>query len=75
MAIAPIMTIFSWTYNRSNFDVALPELALGMLIVFGPVIIMLFLLMLTDKRRLHRAGFAFLIVHRIAMMIWLAASA
>jgi len=72
MLIAPVVTILN--YFHTDFGIALPELILGLVVSFGPVIVTLFLLMLTEKRKWHWAGFGFLIVHRIAMMIWLASS-
>lgn len=75
MVIPPAITVPSWIYQRDNFGVTLTEMAVPLLILFGPVIITLLLLMMTDKRGLHRAGFGFLIIHRIAMMSWLALSA
>jgi len=72
MVIAPIVTIFS--FARIDFGISMSEKIFGILVSFGPVVATLLLLMLTEKRRWHRAGWGFLIIHRITMMTWVAVS-
>jgi len=70
MVIAPIVSVLSSA--RTDFGVSLSEKIFGILISFGPVIVTLLLLMLTDKRQWHWAGWGFLIAHRISIMTWVA---
>ena len=72
MVIAPTTTVFS--FARTDFGISLSEQIFGILVWFGPVIVTLLLLMLTDKRKWHRAGWGFLIAHRISIMTWVAVS-
>ena len=72
IVIAPTITVFS--YARTDFGISLSEQIFGILVTFGPVIVTLLLLMLTDKRQWHWAGWSFLIVHRIAIMTLVAVS-
>ncbi|OAO00036.1 hypothetical protein A8B75_19090 [Sphingomonadales bacterium EhC05] len=69
MAIAPFVTIFSLFYNI--IDVPISELAISVFIIAGTPLLAMLALTLTDKLRWHQAGFGFLILHRIAMLIWL----
>ncbi|MEP3051916.1 MAG: hypothetical protein ABJP48_04145 [Erythrobacter sp.] len=70
MAIAPLVTIFSLFYNID--DVPISELAINVFIIAGMPLLAMLALMLTDKLRWHWAGFGFLVLHRIAVLIWLA---
>lgn len=69
MAIAPLTSILSLIYGLTQnpfLEVFYSSTIFGL-----PLLIML-TLMLTDKPQWHRAGWGFLIVHRVAMMVWLA---
>ena len=70
MAIAPLTSILSFFYGLTQFPF-LEVLFYSSTIVGLPLLIML-TLMATDKPQWHRAGWGFLVLHRIAMMIWLA---
>ena len=72
IVIAPTITVFS--YARTDFGISLSEQIVFILVTFGPVIATLLLLMLTEKRQWHWAGWVFLIAHRISMMTWVAVS-
>ncbi|MEP5937831.1 MAG: hypothetical protein ABJ239_05855 [Erythrobacter sp.] len=70
MAIAPFISMFGTFYNFAGTPIS--EVAFFALIVLGVPVLTLLLLMLTDKRQWHWAGWGFLILHRVAMMVWLA---
>lgn len=68
--IAPAIAVVG--VARTDFGISPSEQIFGILVSFGPVIVALALLMLTEKRQWHRAGWGFLIAHRISIMTWVA---
>ena len=70
LLIGPTVFTFNMLYYGGPVPMAERVFAVGLGIV--PVILTIGLLMLTEKRNWHRAGWSFLIVHRIATMIWIA---
>lgn len=72
MVIAPIVMTLSLA--RTDLGISMSEKFFNILLSFGPVVATLLLLMLTEKRQWHWAGWGFLIMHRITIMTWLAVS-
>ena len=68
MLITQVVAIFTLVHGGFYLDMAIWEIIVRLLVLYGPVILTLLLLMLTDKRQWHWAGWSFLIVHRIAIM-------
>lgn len=71
LLIGPAVFAFNMLYYNGSASMAERVFAVGVGIV--PVILTIGLLMLTDKLRWHHAGWGFLVAHRIAVMIWIAA--
>ena len=69
LLIGPTVFAFNVLYYDSPAPMAERVFAVGFGIV--PVILTIGLLMLTEKRHWHWAGWGFLILHRIAVMTWL----
>ncbi len=69
MAIAPFVSIFNLLYTID--DAHILELTINVFIFAGMPLLVMLALTQTDKLRWHQAGFGFLILHRIAMLIWL----
>lgn len=69
LAIAPFVSIFNLLYTIN--DVHILELSISAFIFSGIPLLAMLALTLTDKLRWHHAGLGFLILHRIAMLIWL----
>ncbi len=69
LAIAPLIASANFFYTAA---VPLSEVIFTVSVLYAPVIATQFLLMLTEKRQWHWAGWSFLIIHRIGMLVWLA---
>lgn len=70
LLIAP--SVFGFNILTYEVDASMSERVFNTLVAVVPVVATLVLLMLTENRRWHWAGWGFLTVHRIASMIWLA---
>lgn len=70
MVIAPVVSIINLA--PTDLPISGLEKTIFLLVSYGPIIVTLILLMLTDKRKWHWAGWGFLLVHRIVMMSLLA---
>ncbi|RGP40550.1 hypothetical protein BPTFM16_00835 [Altererythrobacter insulae] len=65
-------TIFAFNLLYYDGTGSMTERVFGVGLGIVPVIITIGLLMLTEKPKWHRAGWGFLITHRIVLMTWLA---
>jgi len=74
MLITQVVAIFSLVHGGFYLDLTISGIITRLLGLYGPVILILLLLMLTDKRQWHWAGFGFLIAHRISIMTLIATS-
>jgi len=72
MAIAPFTSILSFFYGLTQFPFL--EVLFYSSTIFGLPLLIWVMLMATDKPQWHRAGWGFLIAHRLAMMVWLGAT-